>query len=324
VIRIQGIKKRPGKNMANRRIEPNVVNNPQSSVPEMVHPRLPGGFNLPPFGIHQVLAVVIVCIALWAVGVIWLGMQTASQWVGSWQQDIHIHVYLDVEKSKSDNGKGADQLQQTLQNIPQIASVRRISSAEAAAWMQGWLHDAALNEQDLADRLPLTLELSLTDEQSPFLFDDIRDAASRFGGNVNEDEVNLARAHYWLSQASWLAWFASLILALAMALIISNTLRMTLLARADEIHLMRLLGAKEWFVRMPFILEGMVLGAAAGIAAWLLLWPIVWGSSAWLLTMQVDLSPWILLPALLLGGGLVGTLGAVIATARVVSAETGV
>jgi len=324
VIRIPGIKKLPSKNMARRRVEPNVVNEGQSSLPDRAHPRLPGGFNLPPFGVHQVLAVVIVCIALWAVGVIWLGMQAASQWVGSWQQDIHIHVYLDTDKSKADNGKGADKLQQRLENIPQIASVRRIPAAEAAAWMQGWLHDAALNEQDLVNRLPLTFELSLTDEQSQFLFDDIRDAASRFGGRVNEDEVNLARAHYWLSQVSWLAWFASIVLALAMALIISNTLRMTLLARADEIHLMRLLGAKEWFVRMPFILEGMALGAAAGIAAWLLLWPIIWGSSAWLLTMQVDLNLWILLPALLLGGSLVGTLGAVIATARVVSAETGV
>ena len=324
MIRIPGLKPPPSKNMATRRVENVVINNTQSTVPEMAHPRLPGGFNLPPFGIHQVLAVVIVCIALWAVGVIWLGMQAASQWVGSWQQDIHIHVYLDVKKDKADNGKAADKLQQALKSIPQIAAVRRIPPDEAAAWMQSWLHDASLNAQDLSNRLPLTFELSLTDTQSRFLFDDIRDAASRFGGRVNEDEVNLARAHYWLSQASWLAGFASLVLALAMALIISNTLRMTLLARADEIHLMRLLGAKEWFVRMPFILEGMVLGAAAGIAAWLLLWPIVWGSSAWLLTMQVDLNLWVLLPALLFGGGVVGTLGAVIATARVVSAETGV
>lgn len=322
MIKIPRMRKRSNKNMARRRVEHQSAKRSQVPVPEQAHPRLPGGFNLPPFGIHQVLAVVIVCIALWAVGVLWLGMQTASQWVGSWQQDIHIHVYLDAKKSKADNGKAVTQLQKALQDIAQISSVRRVSAAEAAVWMQGWLHDAALNEQELAKRLPLTFELSLTDKQSPFLFDDIRDVARRFGASVNEDEVNLARAHYWLSEASWLAWFASMVLALAMALIISNTLRMTLLARADEIHLMRLLGAKEWFVRMPFILEGLALGAAAGIAAWLLLWPIIWGSSAWLATMQVNLSLWILLPALLFGGGLVGTLGAVIATARVVSPET--
>ncbi|MDX8404671.1 MAG: FtsX-like permease family protein [Mariprofundus sp.] len=322
MIRWPGMKKRTRKNRVRPLLETPQADNSPSSVPEQLHPRLPGGFNLPPFGIHQILAVVIVCIALWAVGGIWLGMQAASQWVGSWQQDIHIHVYLDNQHG--DSLKRADQLQLELLKIEQIQAVRRISAEEAAAWMQGWLRDATLNKQDLVSRLPLTFELSLSNEQGSFLFDDIRDAASRFGGKVNEDEVNLARAHYWLSQASWLAWFASLILALAMALIISNTLRMTLLARADEIHLMRLLGAKEWFVRMPFILEGMVLGAAAGFAAWVLLWPIVWGSSAWMSTIQVDLNLWLLLPALLLGGGLVGTFGAVIATARVVSPETGV
>nr|WP_238701797.1 permease-like cell division protein FtsX [Mariprofundus erugo] len=292
----------------------------QPHVPDQVHPRLPGGFNLPPFGIHQVLAVVIVCIALWAVGAIWLGLQAANQWVGSWQQDIHIHVYLSDDHGSA--AGSADKLQEALQTISQVASVRRISAEEAAAWMQGWLHDADLETGELVKRLPLTFELSLTDENAPFLFDDIRDAASRFGARVNEDEVNLARAHYWLSKASWLVWFASLVLALAMALIISNTLRMTLLARADEIHLMRLLGAKEWFVRMPFILEGMVLGVAAGVAAWILLWPIDLFSREWLLTMQVELSLWLLLPALLIGGGVVGTVGALIATARVVSAET--
>jgi len=285
-------------------------------IPDRVNTRLPGGFNLPPFGVHQILALIIVCIALWAVGVLWLGMQTAGQWVGSWQDDIHIHVYLDTQKA--DNAK---ELEQGLAAIPQVASVRLISQQEAARWMQEWLTGGGLQQDELAKRLPITFELSLSDERSQFLFADIRDTARRFGGKVNEDEVNLAQVHDLLSQAGLLAWFASLIMAVAMALIISNTLRMTLLARADEIHLMRLLGAKEWFVRTPFILEGMVLGAGAGVSAWLLLWPVELAVGEWLNTMQVDLNIWILLLPLLFGGAVVGSFGALIATARVVSSE---
>jgi len=287
-------------------------------IPDKVNPRLPGGFHLPPFGINQVLALVIVCIALWAVGVLWLAMQGAGQWVGSWQDDIHIHVYLDAKRADQ-----ATQLEQELQAIPQIASLRKISANEAAVWMQEWLSDAGLQQQELADRLPITFELSLSDERSEFLFSDIRDTASRFGGMVNEDEVSLAQVHDLLSQASYLAWFASLVLAIAMALIISNTLRMTLLSRADEIHLMRLMGAREWFVRTPFILEGMLLGAGAGILAWLLLWPLVLGSSNWLDTMQVELNAWVFLLPLLFGGALVGAFGALIATARVTTGKAG-
>ena len=285
-------------------------------VPDKVTLRLPGGFNLPPFGIQQVLALMIVCISLWAVGLIWLAMQGAGQWVGSWQDDIRIHVYLDASAANK-----AGELQQQLAEIPQVASVRQISAEEAAIWMQSWLSDGRMNQQELVDHLPISFEISLLDEQAEFLFADIRDVALRFEARVNEDEVNLAQAHHWIAQAGFLAWFASLVMAMAMALIISNTLRMTLLARADEIHLMRLMGAQEWFVRMPFILEGMVLGAGAGVAAWLLLWPVLIGTDDWLSNMQVDLSSWSMLFPLLLGGALVGTVGALIATAKVTTGE---
>jgi cell division transport system permease protein len=286
-------------------------------IPERLNPRLPGGYNLPPFGIHQFLALIIVCISLWAMGVVWLAMQAAGQWVGNWQQDIHLHVYLDSAKSDKIQG-----LSESLAALPYVASVRKISADEAATWMRSWLENVGLEQKELVRRLPVSFELTLLQSQSEFMFSDIRDVAEGFGAKVNEDEVNLAQAHQWLSQLSYLAWVASLILVLAMALIISNTLRMTLLARADEIHLMRLLGAREWFVRMPFILEGMLLGAGAGVLAWLLLWPLVWTTGEWFSALQVDLSIWGLLLPLLFGGGLVGGLGAVIATARVVSSQS--
>ncbi len=285
-------------------------------VPDKVNPRLPGGFNLPPFGIQQVLALMIVCIALWAVGVIWLGIQGAGQWVGSWQDDIRIHVYLD-----SSNAKKAPRLKQELESIAQVSSVRQFSAQEAAALMQNWLSDASMNQNELASHLPISFEISLLDERAEFLFADIRDIATKNSARVNEDEVDLAMAHHWISQAGFLAGFASLVLAFAMALIISNTLRMTLLARSDEIHLMRLMGAQEWFVRLPFILEGMVLGAGAGVAAWFLLWPVVIGTDDWLSTMQIDLSSWVMFLPLLVGGAFVGTVGAMIATAKVTSGD---
>jgi len=293
------------------------MNNVFEQPPERVKPRLPGGFNVPPFGVHQLLALIIVCIALWALGVMWLGMQAAGKWVGGWQQDIHLHVYLDQTAS---DREGA--LSEALTAIPQVAAVRRISSEEAANWMQSWLENIGLRQDELARRLPITYELSLQKEQSEFVFSDVRDAAQRFGAHVNEDEVNLAQAHHWLSRVDYMLWFATLILASAMALVISNTLRMILLARADEIHLMRLLGAKEWFVRMPFVLEGLLLGGGAGLMGWLLLWPVIWGTEEWLVALQVDLSAWGLALPMMLGGGVVGGLGAVIATLRVVSSES--
>ena len=288
-----------------------------NEVPDQIDPRLPGGFQLPPFGIHQFLALIIVCVALWSLGTVWLGLQGAQQWVGSWQESVRLHVYLPIEKSGD-----LKKLNERLSSLEGVASVKLISREEAAIWMQGWLGDTSLNAAEFSRQLPESLELTLSSMEHEFLFSDIRDEAARFGGTVNEDEVQMAHAHELLQSIQNLAWFATLIIALAMAMIVSNTLRMILLARADEVHLMRLLGAKEWFVRMPFILEGAVLGSGAAILAWILLWPLVFGVSGWTDGIGIDLHPFALLLPLLAGGALVGCLGAVIATARLVSPDS--
>jgi len=286
-------------------------------MPDQINPRLPGGFQLPPFGIHQFLALIIVCVALWALGSVWLGLQGAQQWVGSWQENVRLHVYLPVE-----NRGDIKELNERLRSLDGVDSVRQISREEAAVWMQGWLGDTSLNVSKFAKQLPESLELTLSDSEQEFLFSDIRDEAARFGASVNEDEVQMANAHRLLQSIRNLAWFATLIIALAMAMIVSNTLRMILLARADEVHLMRLLGAKEWFVRMPFILEGALLGGGAAILAWILLWPLVLGVSDWTDGLSIDLHPFVLLLPLLAGGAVVGCLGAVVATARLVSPDS--
>ncbi len=288
-----------------------------NEVPDRIDPRLPGGFQLPPFGIHQFLALIIVSVALWSMGSVWLGLQGAQQWVGSWQDSVRLHVYLPVEK-----GGDIKELSERLTSLHGVSSVRQVSREEAAVWMQGWLGDTSLNVSEFARRLPESLELTLSDAEHEFLFSDIRDEAARFGATVNEDEIQMANAHHLLQSIRNLAWFATLIIALAMAMIVSNTLRMILLARADEVHLMRLLGAREWFVRMPFILEGTLLGSGAAILAWVLLWPLVLGVSGWTDGLGINLHPFTLLLPLLAGGAVVGCLGAVVATARLVSPDS--
>ena len=61
-------------------------------------------------------------------------------------------------------------------------------------------------------------------------------------------------------------------LAGATLFIISNTIRLTVFARRKEIAIMKYVGATNWFIRWPFVLEGMFLGAIggaiAGVATW--------------------------------------------------------
>ncbi len=278
--------------------------------------RLPGGWQLPPFGAHQILALAIVAVALWSVSIVWLVLQAGEQWVGSWQDDIKVHVYVDKPYEAN-----VPLLESSLRDIDGVADVRRVSLEEARDWMEAWLGGEDLNAESFVKHLPVSLEITLEVPRVASVLDDIRDAALARHGEVNADEFNLVQADDLLNTIQGLAWFATMVLALAMALIISNTLRMTLLARADEVHLMRLMGAKEWFVRLPFVLEGLWLGAGAGFAAWILIWPLIWLTSDWQSSLSVDLSGWSLFLPLLFGGAVVGGLGALLATTRIVSPE---
>jgi cell division transport system permease protein len=61
------------------------------------------------------------------------------------------------------------------------------------------------------------------------------------------------------------------LLVLASGLLVSNTIRLSLFSRRREVEVMKLVGATDWFIRWPFVLEGVILGALGGTLAILLL-----------------------------------------------------
>jgi cell division transport system permease protein len=63
----------------------------------------------------------------------------------------------------------------------------------------------------------------------------------------------------------------ALLLVVASVLLISNTIRLSLFSRRREVEVMKLVGATDWFIRWPFLIEGVLLGALGGLFAILLL-----------------------------------------------------
>jgi cell division transport system permease protein len=61
------------------------------------------------------------------------------------------------------------------------------------------------------------------------------------------------------------------LLILASVLLVSNTIRLSLFSRRREVEVMKLVGATDWFIRWPFVIEGILLGALGGVFAILLL-----------------------------------------------------
>jgi cell division transport system permease protein len=59
----------------------------------------------------------------------------------------------------------------------------------------------------------------------------------------------------------------TVLLTLASVLLIANTIRLSLYARRREVEVMKLVGATDWFIRWPFVIEGMIVGAAGALLA---------------------------------------------------------
>jgi len=61
------------------------------------------------------------------------------------------------------------------------------------------------------------------------------------------------------------------LLALASLLLVANTIRLSMYARRREVEVMKLVGATDWFIRWPFVLEGVIVGALGALTAIVLL-----------------------------------------------------
>ena len=62
------------------------------------------------------------------------------------------------------------------------------------------------------------------------------------------------------------------LLIIASLMLVGNTIRLSIYTRRREVEVMRLVGATRWFIRWPFMIEGVVVGFAGGVVAILILW----------------------------------------------------
>jgi cell division transport system permease protein len=72
----------------------------------------------------------------------------------------------------------------------------------------------------------------------------------------------------------WSGLVLIVILLAASLLLIGNTIRLSIFARRREVEVMKLVGATNWFIRWPFVIEGVVCGVVGGIASVILLWTV--------------------------------------------------
>jgi cell division transport system permease protein len=125
-------------------------------------------------------------------------------------------------------------------------------------------------------------------------------------------------------------WVTTGIFAAAAVLLISTTVRLSIFARRREVEIMRLVGATNWFIRWPFVLEGFITGLVGAMLAAGFVWVGNWGIASWIETSQIDFLslrvfrmwwqggawPLGLMPTLAILGALLGAVGSLVALRR--------
>lgn len=133
----------------------------------------------------------------------------------------------------------------------------------------------------------------------------------------------LSKAIVWVNYATLIAF---IVLGIISFFIISNMVRVAVFARGEEISIMKYVGATNWYIRVPYIIEGALVGIAGALAAWgllMLAYDQLYGflmagtRPQDFLTMvnSSDLSMLVLLVNLAIGAG-VGSLGSAVSVRR--------
>ena len=183
---------------------------------------------------------------------------------------VIVDVYLDTKASDQD----VERVRRTLnEDTPYVGNVQYVSKEEAYAAEKKRNPEAyqLLGSNPLPDTFRVTpdkagninaLRDALLTNGAPTdpAIDDVKNRRD------DTDKILSATRVVKLTTAVLTA-----LLIIASILLVGNTIRLSLFARRREVEVMRLVGATNWFIRWPFVIEGVILGALGGILAILLL-----------------------------------------------------
>lgn len=181
--------------------------------------------------------------------------------------DVEISAYLPAA-IPADEGSA---IAQKIEDWDEVAGARFLASEAAMEEFRSMLEDDAVLLDGLPpDLLPPSVEIRLVPR--PWTRAQVQAIGGRLAEvkpieDVRFGKDDIERAFALLSFARITALVLGAALCLGTILIISNTIRLTVYARREEIEIMSLVGATNSFVRAPFVIEGMIQGFLGGLLA---------------------------------------------------------
>ncbi len=215
------------------------------------------------------LSVTTIAFSLFAFGLFGLVALNIRQALDKLEDRVEIRAFV-VEGTPSElvDGATAD-----IESFPEVQSARAITQAEALARAKRELGEF----RDVFEGavLPASIDIKLKPgHRDPATLKRVaaRVQAYAFLNDVRYGEEWISKLYRLRNIASITGIVLGLAFAAVSVIIIGTTIRMAVLSRAQEISIMRLVGATDSYIRRPFLLEGFAKGVAGGLLALLLTW----------------------------------------------------
>lgn len=238
-----------------------------------------------------------------------------------WQDGDHVIVFL---KGSADGITLESHigLENEIAGWDVVESTRYVDQSGAyEEFQQIFANSPALIREVDPASLPASIRIQLTDisrwrDVQLRLIDKPAVRSVTAQGTILEGISGLTRG------LNWGAFLLALVQAAAAVVLIANTIRMAIYARRDEVAIMKLVGASNWFIRIPFFIEGILeglLGAALAVLAVALIRPWLADAAAAVDLIQLTVSDaffWQRALILVMFGGLAGLAGATLGLRR--------
>jgi cell division transport system permease protein len=231
-------------------------------------------------GAPSMAAIVTTVVTVILLGVLIPIFQTTQAKSNQVRDSLETRVAIFDDATKAEIAKLEDQLRA----IPHVASVRLISKSEALDELTedlGKQKSGELLTQLHANPLPANFSVKADDASN---LESVETAITPPGPNgkpqpispIVQDQFNRQEDSKKIEQVtSALKIVLTVITALlivASLMLVGNTIRLSIYTRRREVEVMRLVGATRWFIRWPFMIEGVVVGFFGGLVAILILW----------------------------------------------------
>src|SRR3954447_12960328 len=237
-------------------------------------------------------AIVTVSITVLLLGVLIPVLQTTNGKTNEVRDQVGLRIFLndvDANGAPVTTGGSGQQappnqvqaLKTKLEAIPHVQSVQFVSKDQAKAILSQRLK--AENREDIVAQLPgahnqLPASFNVTPDDLSNL-SAVRNAVTPPGANgqptpisplisdIGDSRDDASKISGATTAIRWVLGVVAALLLIASLLLVANTIRLSIYARRREVEVMRLVGATNWFIRWPFMVEGLFCGlVGAGIA----------------------------------------------------------